>query len=152
MAAYNTDVYAAQISPNVKDRVEGERVYGVIRFAEAVHTMTGTEAAAELVSIVKLPIGAIVYPELCKVATEACGGTGTAVSELGDAGSSTRYSSTSIALTSAAIIAVTAVPAITVSRFVITSATQVIIAKLGLSSGNTTAGKLVRFIIAFRLP
>lgn len=153
MATLKTDVQTAQTTGFAKDRVEGQKVTGDIRYTEAVYTTTGAEAAGDIIEVVTLPIGAIVLPEKSSIACEASGGTGTAISKLGDAGDDDRYSATSVALTSAANTAVTPALATSVTvRTPMTSTTNVLKATVALTSGSVTAGKKVVFLVAFRMP
>lgn len=153
MATLKTDIRTAQTTGNPKDRVEGQKVSGDIRYCEAVYTTTGAEAAGDIIEIVTLTAGAIILPEKCSVACEASGGTGTAISKIGDASDDDRYSATSIALTSAAIIAVTPALATSVTlRTPLTADTNTLKATVALTSGSVTAGKKVVFLIAYRMP
>lgn len=152
MATFNTAEYTKQADGRLSNRVEGNLTSGDIRLAETVYTTAGTEAANDLVNVITLPIGAVVLPELCRYAYEASGGTGTAIATLGDAGDDDRYSATSVTITSAGYTAVTPVADRVLTRYAVTSATNTVIAKLGLSSGSVTAGKKVKFVIAYRLP
>ena len=82
--------------------------------------------------------------------TDALGGTGTAIASLGDLGTAARYSSTSIALTSAAITQATLVPAGFFGLpYKVTAATQVLTATLALTSGSVTAAKTLAFLVEF---
>jgi hypothetical protein len=105
-----------------------------------------------LVNVITLPVGAVVLPENCRYAYEASGGTGTAISTLGDAGDDDRYSATSVTITSAGTTAVTPVTDRVLTRYEVTASTNTVIAKLGLSSGSVTAGKKIKFVIGYRLP
>lgn len=152
MATVKTDVATAQSSQSVRDRVDGNSVTGGIRFAEAVLTV-GTLAAADIIEIVTLPIGAIVLPERSWVATDGVGGTSAVISKIGDASDDDRYSATSIAITSGGITAVTAANTTSgIVRTPVTSATNTIKATFGLGSGTVTAGQKIRFSIAYILP
>ncbi|GAT33292.1 hypothetical protein TSACC_21705 [Terrimicrobium sacchariphilum] len=153
MATVLTDVATFQASTNPKDRGDANKVSAEIRIAEAVYTTTAGWSDGDIINVVTLPIGAIVLPERSWVATEATGGTGTAISKIGDASDDDRYSSTSITLTSAATIAVTAASSTgTIVRTPVTSATNTIKATCALSSSTVTAGKKIRFSIAYILP
>jgi hypothetical protein len=152
MATFNTAEYTKQADGLLSNRVAGQIASGDIRIAEAVYTTAGTEAASDLVNVITLPIGAVVLPENCRYAYEASGGTGTAISTLGDAGDDDRYSATSVTITSAGTTAVTAVTDRVLTRYAVTASTNTVIAKLGLSSGSVTAGKKIKFVIAYRLP
>jgi len=153
MATLYTDVATKQDSPLPANRVAGNKITGENRYIEAVYTTTGAEAASDIIDVTDIPIGAVVIPELSRVACEASGGTGTAISKIGDASDDDRYSATSIALTSAATTAVTPAVATSVTlRTPVTSTTKRIKATVALSSGSVTAGKKVVFTIAYRLP
>ncbi|GAT35616.1 hypothetical protein TSACC_3687 [Terrimicrobium sacchariphilum] len=153
MATVKTDVATSQSSNSVRDRGDSNKVSGDIRIAEAVYTTTAGLAAGDIIDIVQLPIGAIVLPERSWVANEASGGTGAAIAKIGDAEDDDRYSATSIDLTSAGARAVTAVNTTAVLvRTPVTKTTNTIKATVALTSGNVTAGKLIRFSIAYILP
>ena len=152
MATFNSAQYTKQADGKLSNRVEGNLVTGDIRVAEATYTTAGTEAANDLVNVITLPVGAVVLSELCRYAYEAAGGTGTAIATLGDAGDDDRYSATSVAITSAGYTAVTPVSGNVLTRYTVTSTTNTVIAKLGLTSGSVTSGKLVKFVVVYRLP
>ena len=154
MATLATDIALAQQSlKGASARPDGGKVFGAYHVLEAVYTTTGAEAATDVIDIGILPEGCIVLPEKSKVACEASGGTGTAVSKLGDASDDDRYSATSIALTSAAVTDVTpAVATGVITRTPVTADTNTIKATLALTSGSVTAGKKIVFLIAFRKP
>jgi hypothetical protein len=152
MATFNTAEYTKQADGLLSNRVDGQIASGDTRIAEAVYTTAGTEAAADLVNVITLPVGAVVLPENCRYAYEASGGTGTAISTLGDAGDDDRYSATSVTITSAGTTAVTPVTDRVLTRYEVTASTNTVIAKLGLSSGSVTAGKKIKFVIGYRLP
>ncbi|MBN8708981.1 MAG: hypothetical protein J0I10_06345 [Verrucomicrobia bacterium] len=153
MATVKTDVATAQSSSNPRDRGDGNKVTGDLRIAEAVYTTTTALAASDVIDVVTLPVGAIVLPERSWVASEGTGGTGTAIAKLGDALDDDRYSATSVAIASAASSAVTAAAATSVVvRTPVTKDTATVKATVALSSGTVTAGKVVRFSIAYLLP
>lgn len=153
MALLKTDVASSQASPNAKDRIDGQKVTGQVLYAEALYRTTGAEAAGDIIDVVTLPLGAVVLPEKSHIACEALGGTGTAISKLGDGSDDDRYSATSVALTSAALTAVTAAAATSVlTRHAVTPATNVVKATVALTSGSVTADRKVVFVIAFRMP
>lgn len=153
MATLYTTEATAQVSTLLKDRVSNDQTLsGQVRVASCLYTMTGSEAANDLIAICSLPVGARLMVDLCRVSSEACGGTGTAIATLGDIGDDDRYSATSISLTSAATTAVTPTAAIGLTPYSIAAGNEIIYGKLALSSGSTTAGKLVRFRIVYILP
>lgn len=154
MPTFTTDIAAAQQDyRGLQKRPDAARVTGRNGILEAIYTTTGAEAAADIIDIGDVPVGAVVIPELCRVAGEASGGTGTTIATIGDSADADRYSATAIALTSAHATTVT--PAIAtgvVVRTPVTEDTKTIKAVLGLSSGSLTAGRRIVFTIVFRHP
>lgn len=153
MALLYTEVASREAAgPNLENRSKTAAHVGrALQIRESRYTMTGAEAAGDVINIMNLPVGAQVKPELCRVINEAVGGTGTALSKIGDVGDDDRYSATSISLTSAASTGVTPVGALT-NAYVIQAGNETLKATVALSSGNTTAGKIVIFQIAYLLP
>ena len=153
MAAYDSDIQANVTLGRLDTRNNNNAIIsGQVRHVSALITTTAAWAADELVSIATLPIGAVLIPELCRVSMEATGGTGSTFATLGDAGDDDRYSATSVALTSAATLTFTPTAAINLTPFAITAGNEVIKAKIGLSSGSFTAGKLIRVRLAYIAP
>lgn len=62
MSTYNTDVAAIQAAPTPATLLESGAVGGKVRLAIAKYTGVGTEAAASVINLVKLPKGARVLP------------------------------------------------------------------------------------------
>jgi hypothetical protein len=154
MAILKSDASLKQDAALLADRVEGVDSTGEIRFAEATYTMTGSEAATgDSIDICDVPVGAVVIAELCSVANEASmGGSDLALPTLGDAVTANRYSATSVAVHSstAGRTAFTAVPANVIARHTVTTATRRV--RAGFTRTNApTAGKKLKFVIAFRL-
>lgn len=154
MATFKTDVAAGQQSLSTRDRVQGKKVTGQPCIVDALYTVAtpSIEQANDLVDIAELPVGAQLIPDLCRVSTDGVGGTTSTIATLGDALDDDRYSASAIAIVSAASSTVTPTNAIMSSPWTITDATKVIKAKLGLASGNYTAGKIIRFRLAFIMP
>jgi len=136
-------------------RVAGNLSAGTLRYAEYTYTATGTEAASgDTITIGDVPVGCVVLPEKSSVASEASiGGSVVAITKIGDASDDDRYSATSLSVdsTTAAFTAVT--PAIAtgvMTRTKVVAATKTLVA--GFSRTNAlTAGKKIKFIIAYRL-
>jgi hypothetical protein len=154
MAILKSNSALKQDAALLANRVEGVEATGEVRFAEATYTMTGLEAATgDSIDICDVPVGAVVLPELCSVANEAAmGGSDLALPTLGDAVTANRYSATSVTVhsTNAGRTGFTAVPANVVNRHTVTAATRRI--RAGFTRTNApTAGKKLKFVIAFRL-
>jgi hypothetical protein len=149
MPTYNSDLAANQVSGLLANRNrDGGRESGNIRAAWAVYTTTGAEVNNDVIRITMLPIGAVVTS--IRITSEALGGTGTAISGIGDAVSASRYSATSVSLVTAATTVGTLVPAtFTAQPFKVTAATQMLTANFALSSGSVTAGRNVAFLIEY---
>lgn len=149
MANLDSIEYAKQVSPNPANRIPGYETSAPLRFARARYTSSGSEAADDIIRILKLPVGARVVPHLIRVSCEAMGGTGTTLATIGDEVDDDRYSATAVVLTSAANLAVTPTAAIGLDPWTITEATSTITAKVGLSSGSVTANKDIEFLIPY---
>jgi hypothetical protein len=155
MDNFKTAEATLQDAALLASRVAGNVSSGDIRYAEYTYTATGTEAATgDTIQIGDVPVGCVVLPELCKVANDASmGGTDQVITKIGDASDDDRYTATSITVhaTNAGITAVT--PAIAtgvMTRTKVVAATKTLVA--GFTRTNAmTAGKKIKFIIAYRL-
>ena len=153
MPSFNSDIQANAVSGALASRNNNSALTsGQKRHVSALITTTAAWAANDLVHIATLPIGSVLIPEECRVSMEACGGTGTAFATLGDDGDDDRYSATSISLTSAATTAVTPTAANALAPYAIAAGNEVIKAKVALSSGTVTAGKLIRVRLTYIAP
>jgi hypothetical protein len=148
---YASPVTAAQ---TVRNRPEASASNGDVRFYESVYTVDGTEVTADNIVVARLPVGAVVIPELSAVAQEASLGGGTnAIPTIGDSTDADRYSATSITLhaSNAGVTNVTPnVGASVIPRFSITSTTQEVLANLTFATIPTTGTKIL-FRIAYKL-
>lgn len=156
MATFTTAEASKQDTGLVASRVQGNLATGDVRYIEATYTCTGTEAATgDIIDVTDVPVGATVLPELCRVSNEASlGGSLVAISTLGDAGSASRYSATSVSLNSSTAGSQAFTPAVATSvlpRFTVTAATKRIQAAFARTNA-VTAGKKISFLIAYRLP
>lgn len=152
MATYKTDIATGQQAASVAGRVNGAKASGRIAYVDALYACNGAEINDDIIEVAELPIGANLLPDLCRVSCEAIGGTSPVLQSIGDAASDNRYQSTNIALGSEASTLFTPVVARMHTPWVITDATKVIRAKFGITSGNPTAGKKVRFRLAYLMP
>lgn len=155
MPTFATDIAAKQNTGLLANRNQGNLTSGDVRFIEAIHECTGTEAATgDIIDVTDVPVGAVVLPELCRVAHEASlGGSAVSITQLGDGTTANRYSSTGVTLNSSTFgnQAFTANATGTFSRHKVTEATKRI--KAGFARTNAvTAGKKIQFLIAYRLP
>lgn len=152
MATFKTDVQAGQTG-FARDRVEGQKVTGEVRFAEATWTVPSTAVTTgDTIEVVTLPVGAVVIPELSRTNSEGLGGTTVAISKIGDAADDDRYTASSVAVVSAGSTAWTPAQATSVvPRYATTQDTSVVLATL-THGGAPIAGKRLSFLIAFRLP
>lgn len=149
MAVLSTDTNTQQSSDRIRSRADGSRVNGTLRMARATYVATGNEAAGDVINIVQLPVGAMIVASKCRVSSDGVGGTGAAVASIGDAGNASRYSATSITVSSAATSLVTPQNAIAVVPYAISAGNETVTATLALTSGSLTAGKLISFLIAY---
>ena len=151
MAILNTDISVSQKSGLLKDRVaNSQNTSGRLMRASALYTTTGLEASGDVIDAMALPIGAILHADQCRVSTDGTGGTSPVVSQIGDAANGARYSSTSITL-AAGTVAVTPVTANKVTPYSITAGNEIIKATITFT-GSLTAGKLIRFDLAYLIP
>jgi len=155
MATFYTDIAPVDLTLNARNRIDAALSNGDIRYAEGTYTATGTEAATgDTIEVAVLPVGAIPMPSLWRVNNEASlGGSGVAISQLGDAEDADRYSATSISLNSSTAGSQAVTPAVSTSvipRYVTTATTQRIIATFARTTA-VTAGKKISFSIAYRL-
>lgn len=155
MATFYTAEATTQNTGELRSRVPGDLASGDIRYAEFTYTFTGTEAASgDTIEIGDIPVGAVVIPELSRVANEASmGGSALALPKIGDAGDDDRYSATSISIHSsnAGVTALTPnVGASVIPRHIVTEATKRLVATFTRTNA-ATAGKKLVFVIAHRI-
>lgn len=155
MATFYTAEATTQNSGELKSRVAGDLASGDIRYAEFTYTFTGTEAASgDTIEIGDIPVGAVVIPELSRVANEASmGGSALAITKIGDSTDDDRYSATSISVHSSNAGVTTLTPNVAASvipRFAITAATKRLVATFTRTNA-ATAGKKLVFTIAHRI-
>lgn len=148
-----TDTYQKQASSNPAAKPEGQAISGELKEIFGTYTCTGAEVTADVIPLFKLPIGAILRPGTMRISTDAIGGTTAVFTQIGDAGSANRYSSTSIPLTAAQTeTAVTPTNAIAVTPFVVdTAANQTVLATM-THAGAPTAGKKIVVRALYRMP
>ena len=77
MPTFNSTIYAKQILPTLGNRMQSPIFTLNVRTVEVIYTMLGTEAAADIINIVKLPQGAIIDPTLSSIVTDGIAGTAT---------------------------------------------------------------------------
>lgn len=154
MATQKTNEIKAVDSGVVRNLLQDNVASANVLFFEATYEFLGTEATSgDTIQICELPVGAIVLPEQCRVVSEASlGGSALALPKIGDALDDDRYSATSISLDSSTAGNQTVTPNIAasvVTRWPITADTKRVIATFARTNAPT-AGKKVKFIIAFR--
>jgi hypothetical protein len=155
MATFKTAEATKQDGGLLADRVSNRVATGDLRYLEFTYTFTGTEAATgDSIEIGDVPVNVEVLPELSSVAFEASmGGSDLALPVIGDSADADRYSATSIAINSSTAGRVAVTPAVAtgvISRHKTTQATQRLIATFTRTNA-ATAGKKVKFFIAYRL-
>ena len=155
MATFYTDIAASDLTLNVRNRNNSDLTHGDVRYWEATHTATGTEAASgDTIEVAVLPVGATPMPELFRVSHEASlGGSVVAIPTIGDASDADRYSATSISLNSSTANSQAVTPAVATSvlpRHTVTEATQRVVAAFSRTNA-LTAGKKISFLIAYKL-
>ena len=77
MATKNSDLYAKQANPILGNRVRGDNLTPTVLMLIATYTMLGTEAANDIIDIVKLPQGTMIVPHLCQVVGDGIATTAT---------------------------------------------------------------------------
>ena len=155
MATFYADIAPSDLTLNVRNRISADLTNGDVRYAEATYTCTGTEAAStDTIEVAVLPVGATPLPELWRVSHEASlGGSVVAIPTIGDASDVDRYSATSISLNSSTANSQAVTPAVATSvlpRYVVTEATQRVVAAITRTNA-VTAGKKISFLIAYKL-
>ena len=155
MATFYADIAPSDLTLNVRNRSNSDLTHGDVRYAEATYTCTGTEAAStDTIEVAVLPVGATPLPELWRVSHEASlGGSVVAIPTIGDASDVDRYSATSISLNSSTANSQAVTPAVATSvlpRYVVTEATQRVVAAITRTNA-VTAGKKISFLIAYKL-
>ena len=139
-----TDTYQKQVSTNPGARPNGQLVSGEMFEFFGTYTCTGAEVTADVIPLIKLPIGAILRPGSVRISTDAVGGTSVVFSKIGDAGDDDRYTATSVALTAAGTeLSLTLVNANVVAPFTIDSAANQTVLGTMTHSGAPTAGKKI---------
>lgn len=82
MATSNSAVYAKQIAPTMGNRNSRMLENAKVFFATVAYTMLGTEAAGDILNLIKLPQGSIIVPGLSRIIAEAIATTATV--DIGD--------------------------------------------------------------------
>jgi hypothetical protein len=165
MATLNTDLSLLEgATPSgaadTWSRRPGVKATGEIIYKEAIYTfpITGAPAALDTIRLCKLPANCILIPHLCKVISEASGGT-VVITSLGDLAvdgttadnNTARYSGpVTVGAAGAVDLAYATSPAgaagyTTVREMWLT-------AILGTVTGPFTAGKRIRFVLAMAAP
>lgn len=151
MATYKTDVQTGQTG-FARDRIEGQRVTGEFEFAEVLWTLPAGVLTNDIIELVTLPVGAVVYPEYSRTISNGTGGTSTSIAKIGDYGDDDRYSVSVQAVNTAANAFWIPAPLTSVfPRYVVTKDTAVVTATI-THGGAPTAGQKLQFIICFRMP
>lgn len=75
MATYYTDKGTIQNGTSISSRTQEKDTCGQILIATATYTVLGTEAANDVVNIVLLPAGAVVFPHLSNLTTNVAATT-----------------------------------------------------------------------------
>lgn len=152
MAQFNTTEYAGQISTLHSGLPNGNKVSGQLCEFFTTYTTTGTEAAADIIAIVKLPVGAIF--RFMEVATDGCGGTSVVLTSIGDLASAARYATGDLALTAASTnpLPMLMLGANAVSPFVVTSGDAQVLTGTLAGTLPMTAAKTITFRGVYLLP
>ncbi len=146
MASLLTDIATNQASQLVTSRVDGFALCGSQRVARGRYTVTGLEVTGDIISIVSLPVGAIVIPGQCWVISDGIDGTDGLLSKIGDAANDDRYCASDIELDVAASVALT--PTAGEPPFAITAGNETLKATLTFSD-PLTVGAIIDFVISY---
>ena len=77
MATFESDIYAVQNVTTLRNRNAGRDQSAQVMFADALYTMLGTEAANDIINLVRLPGGVKVDPTLSSVTGDGIATTAT---------------------------------------------------------------------------
>jgi hypothetical protein len=150
MPTLNSATYAAQIDGNPRNRLDASVMSAEVRFAEIEYKIVGTEASGDILKLVQLQNGVIVYPEQSAVISEGIGGTGVTLTAIGDQAKANRYSATAVALTAAGVVPLTVIAANRAAPVKTDSTNNVIQATLG-GTLPATVGKKFWLKLAYRI-
>lgn len=152
MATFLTDVSSQQDTPtNPSARFQGNLITGNLVSEICTYTATATEVAADLIKVCTIPAGAMLFQDMFRVAGAALGGTTGTIASFGTTTTATELSTTTINITAASNSAVTPIAGVPGWQTPLTVNTP-IYAKIGLASGNFTAGVKLYFRIVYILP
>ena len=149
MATFNSVLAAKNVSAQTSLQagiVNGDDLSGVVLYLRDSYTLTGSEAANDLIYLPELPPGSTIVPQLCSV-TSADPGT-TLTLDVGDSGDSDRYAA-GIVLSAGGRIEFTSgtLPAAVGTPYRLTAPTQPIVK---IASANTlTANVKLNFVIGY---
>ena len=150
MPTFNSATYAAQIDGNPRNRIDASVMSAEVRFTEIEYKILGTEASGDILKLVQLQNGVIVYPEQSLVISEGIGGTGVTLTAIGDQAKANRYSASAVALTAAGVVPLTVVAADRAAPVKTDSTNNVIQTTLG-GTLPATVGKKFWLKLAYRI-
>ncbi len=147
MAIKNSAIYTAQTQAikGFGSRASGANVTADVAAASFTYTVDGTETTLDTIYFGRLPAGAVVQAGQIRVSTDGLVGT-SSLTKIGDNGLATRYSSTSITLTSAASTLATATNAQVVTPAAVAEGNEILTGELTFSSALTVGKKITLFV------
>jgi hypothetical protein len=152
MAILNSAIYTAQTQAikGFGSRASAANVSAAVAVATFTYTVlgagvTGAETTGDTIYLGRLPANAVVQAANIRVSTDGIGGTG-AITQIGDNGLATRYSSTSIAVASAVSTLATATNAQVVTPVAVAEGNEILTATLTFASAITAGTKITFFV------
>ncbi|GAA5120675.1 hypothetical protein JIN84_05880 [Luteolibacter yonseiensis] len=149
MATYQTDTAKLQAPGGAGDsgRAPGGLVSADVLMLTATYTLRGDETTADSIEIGTAPAGSRLVPHLCRVVSEAVGGS--FAGSIGDAADATRYS-TALTLSSAATLAFAGAQSGALSPVLNTANTPILFKVTGAPAASLASkDKKVTFLLAF---
>jgi hypothetical protein len=147
MAIKNSAIYTQQTQAikGFGSRASAANVTSAVTAATFTYTVDGTETTLDTIYFGRLPAGAVVQAGQIRVSTDGLVGT-SSLTKIGDNGLATRYSSTSITLTSAASTLATATNAQVVTPAAVAEGNEILTGELTFSSALTVGKKITIFV------
>ena len=147
MAIKNSAIYTQQTQAikGFGNRASAANVSSAVTAATFTYTVDGTETTLDTIYFGRLPAGAVVQAGQIRVSTDGLVGT-SSLTKIGDNGLATRYSSTSITLTSAATTLATPTNAQVVTPVAVAEGNEILTGELTFSSALTVGKKITLFV------
>jgi len=148
--------YALQVAAaaSFNDRLDDERLIGgILKYATVKVPIDALNVATDVITLVELPTGAIVFPELSKVIVTDDATSGALTLDIGDATDADRYADGINAASAGEIqftsVASTTVPAGLHTRHKLTADTNILQLTLATFTATIEAGEII-VVIAYK--